>query len=82
MLKRHAKSSANKRLSLGLKLSGFGDEVHTEVWGPAPVSSLGGRKYYITFADDHARYTRLELLRSKDEALQAYKMFAAWAKTF
>jgi transposase InsO family protein len=59
----------------------FGDEVHTDVWGPAPISTIGGRKYYITFTDDHTRYTWLELLRSKDEAFQAYKTFVAWAET-
>jgi len=59
----------------------FGDEVHSDVWGPSPVNSLGGRKYYITFTDDHTRFTRLALLRTKDEALQAYKTFAAWALT-
>jgi transposase InsO family protein len=61
--------------------SSFGDEIHSDVWGPSPTSSLGGRRYYITFTDDHTRFTRLELLRTKDEALQAYKTFAAWALT-
>ena len=59
----------------------FGDEIHTDLWGPARVTSLGSRKYYVTFTDDHTRYTRLELLHSKDEAFQAYKTFAAWAET-
>lgn len=59
----------------------FGDEIHTDVWGPAPISTLSGRKYYITFTDDHTRFTRLEILRTKDEAFQAYKTFAAWAET-
>jgi hypothetical protein len=27
----------------------FGDEIHTDLWGPSPVNSLGGRCYYITF---------------------------------
>jgi transposase InsO family protein len=63
--------------------SSFGDEVHTDaaMSGDLPVSSLGGRKYYITFTDDHTRYTLLELLRNKNEALHAYKTFTAWAKT-
>jgi len=43
--------------------------------------SLGGRKYYVTFTDDHTRYTRLSLLCTNDEAFDAYKSFAAWAKT-
>ena len=59
----------------------FGDEVHTDVWGPSSLQSLGGRKYYITFTDDHTRFTQLALLRTKDEALNAYKTFAAWAST-
>jgi hypothetical protein len=27
----------------------FGGEVHTDLWGPAPVESKGGKRYYITF---------------------------------
>ena len=30
----------------------FGAEVHLDLWGPCPVFSLGGRKYYISFTDD------------------------------
>ena len=29
--------------------------VHTNLWGPFPVSSLGGTRYYITFIDDLSR---------------------------
>jgi hypothetical protein len=35
----------------------FGVEVHTDLWGPSPVASMGGQKYYITFTDDHTRFT-------------------------
>ena len=28
--------------------------VHTDVWGPSPVSSLGGSRFYVTFIDDSA----------------------------
>ncbi len=59
----------------------FGDKIHTDLWGPVPISSLGGHKYYVTFTDDHTRYTRLVLLKSKDEMLEVYKGFAAWAET-
>ena len=31
--------------------------VHTDVWGPAQVSSLGSSKYYVTFIDDATRKT-------------------------
>jgi hypothetical protein len=30
----------------------FGDEIHTDVWGPSPTHSLGGRCYYVSFTDD------------------------------
>jgi hypothetical protein len=29
--------------------------VHMDLWGPAPVASLGGSWYYITFIDDSSR---------------------------
>jgi hypothetical protein len=38
-----------------------------------------GRRYYVTFANDHTRYTKLEALRTKDEALRAYSF--SWAQT-
>src|SRR5258708_945061 len=38
----------------------FGDEVHTDVWGPSPTHSLGGRRYYVTFMDDCTHYTKLD----------------------
>ena len=59
----------------------FGDEVHSDLWGPSPLLTIGGRKYYVSFTDNHSRYTRLALLRSKDETLEAYKAYAAWART-
>ena len=59
----------------------FGVEVHMDLWGPSPITSVGRRKYYITFTDDHTRYTCLEILCTKDQALDTYKAFAAWAQT-
>ena len=65
----------------GKPAQAFGEEVHTDVWGPSPTLSLGGRRYYVTFTDDYSRYTRLEPLCTKDEAFKAYKSFSAWAQT-
>jgi hypothetical protein len=59
----------------------FGDEIHMDLWGPSPTSTIGGRRYYVTFTDDFSHYTSLELLKSKDQTLQAYKSFSAWANT-
>lgn len=59
----------------------FDAEIHTDIWGPSPVQGLGGCKYYITFTDDHMHYMHIALLCTKDKAFEAYKAFAAWAKT-
>ena len=37
--------------------------VHTDVWRPAQVSSLGGSHYYITFIDDATRKVWVYFLR-------------------
>ena len=29
--------------------------VHTDLWGPSPIASLEGSRYYITFIDDSSR---------------------------
>lgn len=31
------------------------DLVHTDLWGPSPVASFGGLRYYLTFTDDLSR---------------------------
>jgi hypothetical protein len=33
------------------------DLIHSDVWGPSPVSSHEKFKYYVTFIDDHSRFT-------------------------
>ena len=32
----------------------------------------GGKRFYITFIDDYSRYTRVYLLRNKDEVRDAF----------
>ena len=59
----------------------FGGEVHSDVWGPAPVESKGGRRYYVTFIDDKSQLTTLYLLKTKDEVPWVYKQYKAWVET-
>ena len=59
----------------------FGDEIHTDVWGPVAIATHQGQKYFVTFTDDATRFTIIYLLRTKDEVLEAYKSFEAWALT-
>jgi len=59
----------------------FGQEIHTDLWGPAPVESRGGKKYWDTYIDDKTRLTNIYFLRTKDEAFEATKKYAAWVHT-
>jgi hypothetical protein len=79
----YAKSSRKPILKVreGDRAKEFGGEVHSDLWGPAPVESKGGKKYYVTFTDDKTRLTHLYLLRQKDEAFGVYKEYEAWVAT-
>jgi Integrase core domain len=45
------------------------------VWGPAPIESYNGFKYYVTFIDDHSRTTWVYLLKSKHEVFFRFQEF-------
>jgi len=47
--------------------------VHTDVWGPAQVSSLGGSWYYVTFIDDATRKVWIYFLRQKYDVFEIFK---------
>ena len=32
------------------------DLIHFVVWGPSPIPTKMGSKYYVSFIDDHAQY--------------------------
>src|SRR6266850_4601674 len=59
----------------------LGAEVHSDVWGPSPIPSLGRRRYYVTFTDDYSCHTWLTAMHTKDETLTVYKAYAAWLST-
>ena len=58
----------------------FGEEIHSDLWGPSPVRTPGQKEYYISFTDDYSRWTRIYLLRLKSNAFKAYQQFEAWVK--
>ena len=49
--------------------------VHSDVWGPSPLTSLLGFNYYIIFVDDYSRFTWMFLLKHKTEFLSVLKAF-------
>ena len=69
------------KVRVSLPAQRFGDEIHTNVWGPASLSTCQGHWYFITFTDDATCFTITYLMGTKDQALEAYKSFEAWALT-
>jgi hypothetical protein len=48
--------------------------VHSDVCGPLP-NSIGGNRYFITFADDHSGHIDVDFLKKKGDALARFR---AW----
>ena len=57
------------------------DIVHSDVWGPAPLTFVLGFNYYVIFIDDCTRLTWLFLLKHKHEVLSVFKHFKALVET-
>lgn len=46
--------------------------AHADLWGPAPVATLGGKKYFLSIVDDFSRKTWVFLLRNKSDAFDKF----------
>ena len=51
--------------------------VHSDVWGPAPINSSNGYRFYLLFVDDYSRFSWLYLLKRKSDVLNTFKHFQA-----
>lgn len=49
--------------------------VHSDVCGPLPCPSLGGKRYFLTFIDDWSRKTFVYFLKAKSEVFEIFKQF-------
>jgi len=47
--------------------------VHADLCGHITPKSFGGASYFLLVVDDHSRYMWVELLKSKDQALECFK---------
>lgn len=55
--------------------------IHTDLWGPAPIQSVQGFRYYALFLDDFSRYVWLYPLKHKSDTLAAFNHSVAMVKT-
>ena len=66
--------------SVSHALSSF-DLIHSDVWGPSPISTLGGSRYFVIFVDDFSRYTWIYLFKNRSELYQIYLDFTKMIET-
>lgn len=55
--------------------------IHSNVWGPYPVLSVSGFKWFVTFIDCYSRMTWIYLMKHKSEVLRCFQHFCACMKT-
>ena len=55
-------------------------KVANDIEGPITPMTYNGYKYFISFINKTTRYISVKLLKSKSEALQAFKEFKAYAE--
>jgi len=51
-----------------------------DIWGPLPVPSSGGARYYIAFIDAYTRYVWLYLIQNKTQAITVFKSFKLYSE--
>ena len=55
--------------------------IHYDIWGPTPVSTEGGSRYFVIFVNDFSRYTWIYLLHHRSELVSIYQTFHKIIKT-
>ena len=65
--KKSCKSVTRESELLSLVHSDLGDLKHT--------MTRGGKNFYVIFVDDHSRFTKVYLLRTKDEVLEMFMKY-------
>ena len=76
--------SKSKRLSFDVNLKRSMhvlDLIHCDLWGPSPVMSTDGFRYYAIFIDDYSRFTWLYPMKAKSEFPKVFATFIALVQT-
>ncbi|KAA0055836.1 ty1-copia retrotransposon protein [Cucumis melo var. makuwa] len=51
--------------------------IHSDLADFRTTASRGGKNYYVSFVDDYSRYTKIYLIRTKNEAVSMFIKFKA-----
>jgi len=49
--------------------------IHSDVWGPSKITTSSGKKWFVTFIDDHTRLCWVYLMNEKSEVENLFKLF-------
>ncbi|CAL8996783.1 unnamed protein product [Prunus brigantina] len=49
--------------------------IHSDVWGPSPISTTSGFRWFITFIDDCTRMTWLFMMKNKTDVFPIFQSF-------
>jgi hypothetical protein len=77
--------SKSKQLSFSPSFSQYNsplDLIFTDVWGPSPICSQHGFKYYVSFLDASSRYTWLYPMTKKSDAFNIFLQFQKYVERF
>ena len=67
-------ASINKRASRPFEV------ICSDVWGPAPITSFSGSKYYLIFIDSYSRYTWIFFMKHKSEVFGLFQKFHSFVQ--
>jgi len=49
--------------------------IHSDLWGPSPIVSRNGYRYYVSFIDAFSRCTWIYFLKQKSEVYEVFTKF-------
>ena len=57
------------------------DLLHSNLWRPSSVFTIGGSLYFIVFVDDYSHYNWIFNMKHRSELLKVYSNFAKIVET-
>jgi len=56
--------------------------IYSDVWGPSPICSSSGFKYYVSFLDDYSSYSWLFPITCKSDVCAIFNQFQIYVEQF
>lgn len=55
--------------------------IHSDIWGPSSITTSHGKRWFITFLNDHTRATWVYLFHNKSDANKTFQTFHQMIQT-